>query len=157
MAAEAPYSKYKLQNYLIYIAICVGMSVWFVYDGYFNQKFIEKHTKTDEIRGEYADKTLELHRKGPYYLVALAAGFAFRWALVRKFKIVADDEKLVFGKRTILLDKISKIDKTHFAAKGHFTIYYQDVKEGDCQLKLSNKTYDGLEGVLDHIVKKMTS
>lgn len=157
MAVEAPYSKFKLQNLMIYMAICVGMSVWFVYDGYFNETFIEKHTKVDEVAGEYPDKTLVAHQKGPFILMAMAAGLAVRWAMVRKFKITSDDANVVFGSRTIKLDSIEKIDKTYFASKGHFTIFYKDAKEGECKLKLSNKVYDGLDVLLDHIVAKMTS
>jgi hypothetical protein len=155
MALEAPYSKYKLQNYMIYVGILVLFSGWMVYDGYLNQKFIEKHTQTNEIGVEKPDVTLVFHKKAPFILIALAAGFAVRWFMVKDFKITADDEKVIFGKRTILIDTIEKIDKTHFASKGYFIIYYKDAKDGECTLKLSDRVYDKLNELLDHIAAKM--
>ena len=41
MALEAPYSKYKKQNYLIAIIVCIVLASWCAYDGYFNQKWID--------------------------------------------------------------------------------------------------------------------
>ena len=157
MAIEAPYSKYKLKNYVIYIAICLGAAGWFAYDGYFSEKFIEEHTKNYGTEEAAPDGTLGFNQKSPFILAALAAGFAFRWFMVKNFKIVADEQNLVFGKRTIVLDSIEKIDKTYFAKKGYFTIFYKDEKQGQCQLKLSDRTYDNLNELLDHIIKKMTA
>lgn len=158
MAVEAPYSSFKLKNYIIYIIMLVGFGGWMIYDGYFKESFIQKHTNVNEITGESSpDATLVFHQKGPFMMFALAAGFAFRWFVLKNFKIVADEEKIVFGKRNILIDSIEKIDKTHFATKGHFTIHYKDANEGDCQLRLSDRKYDGLNEMLDHVVKKITS
>ena len=158
MVVEAPYSKFKLKNYLLYIVMLVGFGGWMLYDGYFSEKFIEKHTKVNELTEQkQPDATLAFHQKGPFIMFALAAGFAVRWTMLKNFKIVADDEKIVFGKRTIDINSIEKVDKTHFASKGHFTIYYKDAAEGDCKLQLSDRKYDGLNEMLEHIVKKMTA
>ena len=156
MAIEAPYSSFKLKNYMIYIVVCIAAGGWLAYDGYFSEKFIEEHTQNYGTEEAVADSTLAFNQKSPFILAALAAGFAVRRFMVKDFKIVVDDEKLVFGKRTVVLDSIEKIDKTHFAKKGHFTLFYKDAAEGECQLKLSDRTYDNLNELLDHIVAKIS-
>lgn len=156
MAIEAPYSSFKLKNYMIYIVVCIAAGAWFTYDGYFSEKFIKEHTQNYGTEEALADSTLAFNQKAPFVLAALAAGFAVRWFMVKDFKIIVDDEKLVFGKRTIVLDTIEKIDKTHFASKGHFTLFYKDPSEGECNLKLTDRTYDNLNEILDHIVAKIS-
>jgi hypothetical protein len=156
MAIEAPYSSFKLKNYLIYIVVCIAAGGWFAYDGYFNEKYIEENTQNYGTEEAVAESTLVFNQRAPFILAALAAGFAVRWFMVKGSKVVADDEKLVFGKRTIVLDSIEKIDKTHFKSKGHFTLFYKDASEGECQLKLSDRYYDKLPAILDHIVAKIS-
>jgi hypothetical protein len=156
MAIEAPYSSFKLKNYMIYFVVCIAAGGWLAYDGYFNEKFIEKYTENYGTEEAVPDSTLVFNQKSPFILAALAAGFAVRRFMVKDFKIIVDDEKLVFGKRTVVLDSIEKIDKTHFAKKGHFTLFYKDATEGECQLKLSDRTYDNLNELLEHIVAKIS-
>jgi hypothetical protein len=156
MSIEAPYSSFKLKNYLIYAAICIAAGAWFTYDGYFNEGYIEMHTDNYGTEEAVADDTLVWNQRLPFVLAAAAVGFVVRWFMAKDFKIIADDEKLVFAKRTILLDSIEKIDKTYFASKGHFTLYYKDACQGECKIKLSDRTYDKLNELLDHIVAKIS-
>ena len=44
MAVEARLSMYKRNNYMIGMAVLAGLALWFAYDGYFSEKFIEEHT-----------------------------------------------------------------------------------------------------------------
>lgn len=47
MAIEAPYSKYRKQNCLIFIIVFIVLSAWCVYDGYLNDEWITEHTNED--------------------------------------------------------------------------------------------------------------
>ena len=40
MAIEAPLSRYKRNNFKIYIVVCLFAAAWFAYDGYLSQRFI---------------------------------------------------------------------------------------------------------------------
>ena len=152
MAVVAPLSRYKRNNFIIYIAVCLVGAAWFAYDGYFSEAFISKHTDAD---GQ-ADLTLTLNRIAPPILLVAAAFFGGWFHLASKRKLVADDDGLTLpGKAKIPYDAIEKIDKTHFEAKGHFTIFY--TRDGsETQLKLSDLQYAGLSEVLDVIVAKIT-
>jgi hypothetical protein len=153
MAIEAPISKFKKNGLLLYMVICLAVSIWFAYDGYINKKFIEEHT--DE-NGK-ADSTLVFNQKAPPFGVALGVLFGVYFLVIKNRKLVADENELVISSaEKIPYDAITKIDKTHFESKGYFVLTYRDGSGKDAECKISNRRYDNLDAVLDHLVGKMS-
>jgi len=150
MAIEAPLSRYKKQNMLILTAILIGVGLWFAYDGYKNQSFIEKHT----VNG-VPDSILEFNRKAPPFMIGAGVLLGIYFVIVKGKKIMADENELVSGSTTIPYDAIEKINKTHFDKKGFFTITYTENGQSK-ELTLKDRTYDNLPAVLDHIVSKIS-
>ena len=152
MAVVAPLSRYKRNNVLIYITVCLVGTIWCAYDGYFNEDFAKAHTNAE---GQ-AEWELVFNRVAPPFLAAGTFFFGGWFYIIRKRRLVADDEALtVPGKGVIRYDAIEKIDKTHFKQKGHFTIFYA-CNGNEAQLKLNDRQYDNLSEILDQIVAKIT-
>ncbi|MCE5187528.1 MAG: hypothetical protein LLF76_15510 [Planctomycetaceae bacterium] len=151
MAIEAPLSRYKRNNSLLITAILIVFGVWFWYDAYKNPEFIAKHTKPDQTM----DSTLKFNRYGwPFFVGAgLVTGALF--VINRNKKVTADDQQLTVGKRVIPYAAIEKINKTNFDKRGYFTITYKDSQQ-EKELTLSERVYDNLAAVLDHIVSKIS-
>lgn len=153
MAIEAPLSKYKRNNVLIYIAVCLGLACWFAYDGYFNQTFINEHT-TEEGN---PNGVLVFNQKSPPVFAAAALLLGGYLYAIRQRKVVADDvELIVAGKERIPYNTIEKIDKTHFADKGFFTVFYSRGSGAEAKRRLSDREYDNLEPILELLVEKIT-
>ena len=153
MALTAPLSKYKKKTFIIWIVVCLGLAGWFAYDGYFNQKFIEKHTSTDGV----PESTLTFNRKAPPYLVGAAVLLGVYMFIIRNRKVVADDNQLVIDdKINIAYDVIVKIDKTHFDSKGYFIITSRGPDGKEVDHKLSDRNYDNLGPILEHLVAKIS-
>jgi hypothetical protein len=154
MAIEAPVSRFKKNNLKIYIVVCILVTVWFGYDGYFNEKFRQKHTDDKGSR----DSTLVFNRKAPPFFLAVAVLLGIYFLAIRNKKLTADENELIIcSKEKISYDSIQKIDKTHFESKGFFTITYKNNSGGESVRKLSDKTYDNLTAVLDILVDKLKS
>jgi hypothetical protein len=133
MAIEAPLSKYKKNDFRIAIAVCIGLAVWCVYDGYFNEQWIEEHTKADGSPNSY----LVFNRNAPPYLIGAAVIFGAYLFGIRKRKIVAGESELnINNKEKIPYDSIQKIDKTRFESKGLFIITYKDKTGSEVNVKL---------------------
>ena len=52
MGVEAPVSRHRKNNLKLYIVVCIVLAIWFGYDGYLNENFIQKHsvdTEADSI------------------------------------------------------------------------------------------------------------
>jgi hypothetical protein len=163
MAIVAPLSKYKKQNFMIFIAVLVVLGSWFGYDGYFNKTFIEDHVEKNEL-GEpvldeegntIPDSDLAFNRKSPPYFFVGALLVAIRFFMVKGRKVVAGDTSLQTGNVEIPYDSIEKINKTFFDKKGYFIITYKD-GENESELKLSDRSYDNMPAVLDEIVKQIS-
>ena len=153
MAIEAPTSRFKKTNLKIYIAICISMAIWFAYDGYFNKPFIQKNTNDN---GQ-PNSTLFINQKAPPFLLGAAVLLAVYFFAVKDKKLVADDSELVVSsQKKIPYDSIEKIDKTYFEKKGFFTVTYKDPDNNEIDLKISDRTYDNLGPVLDHLVAKIS-
>jgi len=153
MALEAPLSRYKRTNFYIYIAVCVGLGLWFAYDGYLNQGFIEEH-RDEQGR---PDSTLAFNQKAPPFLLAGALFFAGYLYAIRRRKLVAGDDALVIaGKQKIPYDAIETIDRTYFEKKGFFTITYQDEQGRESRRRISDREYDNLGPILDHLIAQIT-
>jgi hypothetical protein len=152
MAVVAPLSRYKRNNFYIYIAVCIVGTLWCAYDGYLNETFISEHTNAD---GQ-AEWELVFNRIAPPFLAAGIALFGGWFLAVRKHQLVADDEVLsVPGKGAIPYSAIEKIDKTYFKKKGYFTIFY-DRNGRAAKLALNDRQYDNLPEVLDLVAEKIT-
>ncbi len=146
MAIEAPLSKYKRNSFLIGIAVCVGLSLWCAYDGYLSTTFKEAHPEW-----------WVTNRVAPFVLLPLAAALGVWSYAIRGRKLVANESELVIaGKTSIAYEAIQSIDKTHFDAKGFFTIIYKQAGGSEARRKLSDRDYDNLPAVLDHLISKIT-
>lgn len=153
MTIEAPLSKYKKTNFKIAIALCVGLAIWCAYDGYFNDKWIEKHTDAEGRPEAY----LVFNRNAPPYLIVAAVLLGVHLFVVRDKKLIADENELIISdKEKILYDSIEKIDKTYFSSKGYFVITYKDRLGKEARRKLSDRTYDNLGAVLEKLVAKIS-
>jgi len=153
MAIEAPISKFKKTNLKIYIAVCIGLTIWCVYDGYFNEKFEEKYTDADGNPTGW----LAVNRKAPPYIMGLAVLIGVYLFTLRNKKLLADEHELITSdKKRISYDAIQKIDKTYFDKKGFFVITYKNQDGKEVDLKLNNRTYDNLAAILDHLVAKIS-
>ncbi|MHC4292434.1 MAG: hypothetical protein ACYSTR_09520 [Planctomycetota bacterium] len=150
MAIEAPLSRYKKQNLLIMAVILIGVGLWFAYDGYKNQDFINKHT-VDGV----PDSTLNFNRKAPPFMVGAGILLGIYFVIAKGKKLIAEENELISGNVKIPYDAIEKINKTHFDSKGFFTLTYNENGQNK-ELKLSDRTYDNLGAVLDHIVSKIS-
>ena len=152
MAIEAPISKYKKTNIKIYIAICVGITIWCLYDGYFNKDFIDKYTVDGTATG-----WLVVNKKAPPYLIGAAVLFGVYLFVIKNKKLIADENELVFSdKEKIPYDSIQSINKTYFEKKGFFVITYKDEHGKEINRKISERNNDNLATVLDHLVAKIS-
>jgi hypothetical protein len=146
MAIEAPLSKYKRNSFLIGITVCVGLSLWCGYDGHINKSFKEAHPEW-----------WVTNRAAPFALLPVAAVLAAWWGAIRGRKLVADDKELILpGHSRIAYDAIESIDKTYFEDKGFFVITYKQAGGGEVKHRLSDRDYDNLTAILDHIVSRIS-
>jgi hypothetical protein len=159
MVIEAPIGKYKKNNLKIYIVVCVFFAALFGYDGYLSKYewshrrgFYEKHVKNGQ-----PDDTMVFNRKAPILLCVAAVALGIWLGTIRNRKLIADETELIVSdKQKIPYSSIEKIDKTLFKEKGFFIITYKDEKGGEVGLKLSDRTYDNLAALLDHLVAKIS-
>ncbi len=153
MAIEAPVSKYRKNGLIIYIVVCLAASTWFAYDGYFNKKFKAEHTGED---GKF-DSTLVFNRKAPPFGVGITVLLAAYLFAIRGKKLIADENQLVVSdKEKISYDSIQQIEKTHFDSKGYFVVTYKNKSGNEIKCKISNRSYDNLAAVLEHLVGKIS-
>jgi len=151
MAIVAPLAKYKKTNYKIWFLILFVAGVWFYYDGTRNEKFIAKHMKNGS-----PDHTLVFHRKAPPYMIGAACLIALYAYTMRNKKIVADEEELYLNDiESIPYKSIESIDKTNYDSKGYFVISYKGKDGNAAQKRISNKSWDNLDEVLELLVSKI--
>jgi len=160
MATEAPISKYNLRTLKIYIIVCVGVGIALAYDGYLSKyEWSRRHDFYQEHvidNGGEPDSSMMFNRYLPPLLVVGAIFFATRLSMIKNKKVIADDTSLIIGPKTITYDSIEKINKTYFKSKGYFIVTYKDQQGTDTDVKISDKTYDNLEPLLDEIVTKIS-
>ena len=153
MAIEAPLSKHKKNNFKIYIAVCIGLAIWFGYDGYFNEKFKERHADANGT----PDATLAINQKAPPFFIGAGVLLGAYLFAIRNKKVIADENELIISdKERIPYDSIQKIDKTLFDSKGYFLITYKDKNGSEVNRNLSDRTYDNLAAILEHLVAKIS-
>ncbi len=159
MAIEAPISKFKKNNFKIGIAGCIIVAVIFAYDGYLSKyewslrrSFYEEHVKDGK-----PDDDMVFNQKSPFVLVALAAVLTVWFWAIKDKKLLADENELIIGaKEKIAYDSIQKIDKSYFDKKGFFIITYKDKTGSEVNRKLSDRKYDNLAAILEHLVAKIS-
>ncbi|HUV62799.1 MAG TPA: hypothetical protein VMW24_02820 [Sedimentisphaerales bacterium] len=153
MPVEAPVSKFRKTNLKIYIAVCIAFVIWCVYDAHFNETFREKYTDADGNPAGW----LVINQKAPPYLAGVALLLAGHLFAIRNKKIVADENELVISdKEKVRYEAIQTIDKTYFEKRGFFIITYRNESGKDVRRALSERKYDNLGAVLDHLVAKIS-
>ena len=152
MAIEAGISSYKKNRLKMFIVAGLVLAGWCIYDGYFNQKWIEKHTNTDGSAKMY----LVFNQRAPYFLVSGVILLGIYLASIVGKKVVVDDEKLIVDGKEIKYDSILKLDKTYFDSKGYFVLTYKTAQGGETVKKISELRYDNLTPILDHVVSKIS-
>ncbi len=153
MAIEAPMSKFKKTNLKIYIAVCIALAIWCAYDGYFNEGWIKEHTNPDGTPKAY----LVFNKKAPVFFGGAVVLLGVYLFVIKGRKLVADDNDLVVStNEKIAYDSIQKIDKTNFDSKGYFIITYKDKDGREINRKISDKKYDNLKAILEHLVAKIS-
>jgi hypothetical protein len=159
MAIEAPTSKFRKTNFKICIGICIATAIIFAYDGYVSKyqwslrhSFYKEHVKDGK-----PDIDMVINQKAPFVFIALAAVITAWFWTRRNKKIIADENELLIScKKRIPYDSIQQIDKTYFEKKGFFVITYKDKRQSEATLRLSNRKYDNLPAVLEHLVAKIS-
>lgn len=153
MAVVAPFCKYRRTNFKIYIVMLLVFAVYFAYDGYYNQKFISKHTNNGK-----PDSTLAFNRKSPPVFFAAAVILGVWYWKVKDKKLIADEEALIFNEKDKLAySSVESINKTNYDSKGFFIVEYKSQDGRKLQRKISSRTYDNLDAVLELLVSKITS
>ena len=152
MAVVAPLAKFKKTNFKIYVGLLLIFAVYFGYDAKYNKKFIAKHT----VNG-VPNSTLVFNQKSPPYMFAAAIAIAIYAWVIRNKKIIADDGQLILSENEkIPYSAIESVNKTSYDSKGFFVVAYKDSSGGLQQKKISNRTYDNLDAVLELLVSKIT-
>ena len=153
MEIEARYSRYKRQNLLILIGICVVGAVWLGYDGYINQNFIEEHTNADGT----IQSDLQFNRIGSPVCVVLAVLLAVRFFMVKDRKTIAGEKELILSNNTrISYDSIESIDKTYFDEKGYFDIKYNTADGNEQACRVSDRNFDNLGALLEKVISEIS-
>jgi len=159
MAIEAPYSKYSKNNFKIAIVLFLAMAIIFAYDGYLSKyewslrrSFYEKHVEDGK-----PDFDMVFNQKSPFVFVGLAAVLTvWFWARKNK-KLLADENELIISdKEGISYDSIQQIDKTYYEKKGFFVITYKTEGDNEVNWKVSDRQYDNLAAILEHLVAKIS-
>jgi hypothetical protein len=162
MALTAPLSRYKKKTFIIWMAACVVFGAFFLYDGYLSKykwsmrySFYEEHVLK---KGGKPDSTMVWNQKWlPLFLGSMAVLMGVSLYVIRNRKVVAEDGRLVINdKVSIAYDSIQKIDKTHFDSKGFFIITFRGPDGQDIDRKISDRNYDNLGAILDHVVAKIS-
>lgn len=161
MAIEAPISKFKKNNFRICIAVCLVMAIVFAYDGYlskYNWSMRSSFYKEQVVDNDGKPSSVMVfnQKSPPFFVGAAALLWAYLFAIKNK-KLIADETELVLGGRDrISYDSIQRIDKTHFEKKGFFVFTYKDENGKEINRKLSDRTYDNLNAILDHLVAQIS-
>ena len=160
MAIEAPISKFRINGFKIYIAVCLVAAVVLAYDGYLSKyewskrhNFYIEHVIENDGK---PDGIMNFNRRVPPALLIVAILLGIRWYVVKDRKVVAGENSLIMPNREIAYDSIQTIDKTHFDSKGYFVITYKDYQGVDTDFKISDRSYDNLAAILDVLVAQIS-
>ncbi|MDH7598139.1 MAG: hypothetical protein QHH07_00690 [Sedimentisphaerales bacterium] len=149
----APVSKGRKDSVVLYMAICFGLAVWCIYDGFINKDFIAAHL---DQQGR-ADGTLILNRLGGPILLLAALGLSLWLSKMRRGGLVATDQALIVKKTLqIPYSSIKQIDKTHFQDRGYFLLTYDSQQEGQRTIRLDQRDYDNLGPILERLIEAVS-
>jgi len=152
MSVVAPYCQYRKTNFKIGIVLLLIAAAYFCYDGNYNKKFIDRHTRDGK-----PDSTLVFNRKSPPYFFAGAVVLAIAFWRVNGKKIIADEQELILSDNSkIAYNSIETVNKTKYQLKGFFIIEYKSQDGPKKQCKISNRAYDNLDAILEILVTKIT-
>ena len=159
MAIEAPYSKYSKNNFKIGIVLFVAMAIIFAYDGYLSKYewSLRRSFYEENVKDGKPNFDMVFNQKSPFVFVGLAAvTTAWFWARKNK-KLLADENELIISnKEKISYDSIQQIDKTYYEKKGFFVITYKTEGDKEVNWKISDRQYDNLAAILEHLVAKIS-
>jgi len=147
MALEFKYSSYRVNNFAIAALLLLGLSAWFIYDGYHKVDFIEKHSDAG-----VPDDTLKFNRSFWYAGIPAAvvsAGFFF---VLRGRKILVDDNTINISGKKIPLDAIESLDQSNFKEKGFFIIHHGEGQS----TKFSRNQWDGMNRLREFVIEKIS-
>ena len=161
MAIEAPISKFKKNNFRISIAACLVMAIIFAYDGYLSKyewsmrySFYKENVVDNDGK---PTSTMVFNQKSPPFFTGAAVLLGAYLLAIKNKKLIADEIELVFSDRDrIPYDSVQKIDKTYFEKKGFFIFIYKDENGKEIARKLSDRTYDNLGAILEHLVAQIS-
>ena len=161
MAIEAPVSKFTKTNLKIYIGVCVAAAVIFAYDGYLSKykwsglyNFYKEQVLDNDV---IPTQTMNFNIKSPPFFIGAAVLFAVYLFIIKNNKLIADENELVFSNKTkIAYDSIEAINKTYFEKKGFFVITHKDERGKEINRKISDRKYDNIAAILDHLVAKIS-
>jgi len=161
MVIEAPVSKYRKTNLIIYIVVCIVVAIIFAYDGYLSKykwskrySFYKKHVIDNDGK---PTSTMKFNRRSPPFLIGAAVLLGVYLLAIRNKKLIADENELILSeKEKIPYDSIETIDKTNFKPKGYFVITYKGKNDREVKCKITDKQYGNLEAVLDHLVAQIS-
>ena len=161
MPIEAPVSKFAKTNIKIYIGACLAAAVIFAYDGYLSKykwsgrySFYQEHVIDN---GGIPNAAMKFNIISPPFFLGGAVLFTVYLFVIKRNKLIADENELVFSNKTkIAYDSIQKINKTHFDKKGYFVITYKNESGKEIARKISDRKYDNLKAILDHLIAKIT-
>ncbi|MBL7185725.1 MAG: hypothetical protein ISS70_05315 [Phycisphaerae bacterium] len=161
MAIEAPISKFKKNNFRISIAACLAMAIIFAYDGYLSKyEWSMRHSFYKEQVVDNDGKptsTMVFNQKSPPFFAGAAVLLWAYLLAIKNRRLIADENELVFSDTDrIPYDSIERINKTYFDKKGFFVFTYKEKNGKEIDRKLSDRTYDNLGAILDHIVAKIS-
>ena len=161
MAIEAPISKFKKNNFKISIAVCLAAAIIFAYDGYlskyeWSKRYSFYKEQVVDNDGKPTPTMIFNQKSPPFFAGAAVLLWAYLLAIKNK-KLIADETELVFSdKYRIPYGSMQKIDKTYFEKKGFFVFTYKDENGKEIRRKLSDRTYDNLGAILDHLVAQIS-
>jgi hypothetical protein len=152
MAIKVPVSRYRKNNHLIALVICLALAAWCFYDGRYNKEFIQKHTNPD---GTPNDPWLIVNRNAPPYLLIAGVLVIANFYRVRNQRVRIDEDTLFINGLSIPLKEVVEIDRTEFDTKGFFVLSY---KSGGAEQKITlySRQYDHLSDILDRLIEEIS-
>ena len=130
---------------------------WMVHDRGEDYPILKEEMALLTVYRAGPDGIMLFNRISPMVFMAVAVILAASFWRCKGDKVVAaETELIVSGRERIPYDAIESIDRTHFQKKGFFAIVYRPNGNAEVRLKLSDRQYDNLGAILDHLVAQIT-
>lgn len=129
---------------------------WVINDGQDGYPILKEQTALAVYRIG-PDGIMLFNRISPLVFMAVALILVASFWRCKGDRVVAEENELILsGRERISYDAVERIDKTHFQKKGFFTVVYRANGDTEVTRKLSDRQYDNLGAILDHLVSKIT-